>query len=137
MALIYSRIDYLEMALNRLEEGLEIFKKYSQADYLYSICRDSVIQRFEFSFDLFWKCLKDYLEKQYGISVASPRGVFRQVFEQELVDEKEYELLESMIAERNDTSHRYDQAMAEEIVQHVQAYHLLMANVFDKFLQSK
>lgn len=137
MALIYSRIDYLEMALNRLEEGLEIFKKYSQADYLYSTCRDSVIQRFEFSFDLFWKCLKDYLEKQYGISVASPRGVFRQVFEQELVDEKEYELLESMIAERNDTSHRYDQAMAEEIVQHVQAYHLLMANVFDKFLQSK
>lgn len=137
MALIYSRIDYLEMALNRLEEGLEIFKKYSPADYLYSTCRDSVIQRFEFSFDLFWKCLKDYLEKQYGISVASPRGVFRQVFEQELVDEKEYELLESMIAERNDTSHRYDQAMAEEIVQHVQAYHLLMANVFDKFLQSK
>jgi len=124
------------MALDRLEESIQIFKRYSKADDLYNTCRDSVIQRFEFSFDLFWKCLKDYLEKQYGISVASPRGVFRNIFEQGLVSEKEYELLESMIGDRNDTSHRYDQAMAEEIVHNVSSYCQLMIGKFDQFLQN-
>jgi nucleotidyltransferase substrate binding protein (TIGR01987 family) len=95
-----------------------------------------LIQRFEFCFDLFWKSLKDHLEKSYGISVASPRAVFREVFGQGLLHENEYKLLEEMIGDRNDASHRYDQAMAESIAKNISSYCEVMVSVFDKHLSS-
>lgn len=40
--------------------------------------RDSLIQRFEYSYELFWKFLKKYAEHQFiTLESASPRGIIR------------------------------------------------------------
>ena len=49
------RYEDFKSALARLDEGLSI----ETSD---SIIFDGVIQRFEFTFELSWKVLKDYLE---------------------------------------------------------------------------
>lgn len=132
MVSVRSRIENLEAALKRLEEAIDIFSRVSETDRLYDTCRDSLIQRFEFCFDLFWKSLKDYLEKSCGISVASPRSVFREAFGQGFLQDNQYKILESMIGDRNDASLRYDQAMAESIAKNISLYCDVMEDIFQK-----
>jgi nucleotidyltransferase substrate binding protein (TIGR01987 family) len=44
------------------------------------IVRDAAIQRFEYSFEIFWKFLKEYLKFEDGIICASPKSCFREAF---------------------------------------------------------
>lgn len=58
----------LTAALDRLGEALREPKS--------DIVRDAAIQRFEFSFELFWKALKARAEND-GLRVVSPREALR------------------------------------------------------------
>lgn len=115
----------LMTALDRLKESLDDTKIAPQQ--FYTQIRDSIIKRFEFCFDLFWKCLKEHLLKAYGIVVASPRPTFREAFQQSLLDMHEFEQCEKMLEDRNNTSHRYDEEMSEDIMEHVFSYHQTMS----------
>jgi len=121
-----SRIDLFETALERLEESLELLKDKSCREY--TQFRDSVIQRFEFSFDLLWKCLRDSIETDS----ASPRGVFKDAFLQGLIDDFGHKIVLKMLDDRNDSSHRYDEGMAEEIAHNVYKYHEFMNEIVDR-----
>lgn len=120
------RLENLNKVLFRLEESLKIFKEKEKDDLLYALIRDSVIQRFEMTVDIFWKSLKDYLENKFKITISSPRGVFKECFSLKVIDLKEYEVLEDMIDDRNNTTHDYDESMAEEIVTKAYDYYKLM-----------
>ncbi|TBH21285.1 DUF86 domain-containing protein [Thermus thermamylovorans] len=74
--------------------------------------RDSPIQRFEFTFELAWKVLKLYLERE-GLEARSPRAAIRGVFQVGLLPEDPGWL--EMLELRNLTSHTYDEALAERI----------------------
>lgn len=128
-----TRLDFLSLALQRLEESLNLLPSYLDAP-LYLQIRDSVIQRFEFSVDLFWKCLKDYLEKRYGLAAASPKVVFREAFAQGVITHEQHDLLVKMIDDRNDTSHRYDEVMAERVARKALSYHGLMFDIVERLL---
>lgn len=60
-------------ALKKLEDGLKQ-KKFDELE------KDGVIQRFEFTFELGWKTMKDYLEYAGHADVVSPKRVLRQAF---------------------------------------------------------
>ena len=47
-------------AVERLNEALSDFAQHPDS----TVIRDGVIQRFEFTFELAWKSLKEYLEDQ-------------------------------------------------------------------------
>lgn len=125
MESIKIRLNHLENALMRLNDSLLLLNKPESIQFHVQF-RDSVIQSFEFSYDLFWKCLKDLLFEKYGITVASPKKVFREAFDQEIIDEKTYLLFSDMTDDRNDTAHRYDEAMAEKISKKAFTYHQAM-----------
>ena len=125
---IKTRLNSLENALMRLNDSLLLFNKPEYFQFHVQF-RDSVIQSFEFSYDLFWKCLKDLLLEKYGITVASPKKALREAFDQEIIDEKEYLLFSDMTDDRNDTVHKYDVAMAEEIAKKAFTYHQVMLGV--------
>jgi nucleotidyltransferase substrate binding protein (TIGR01987 family) len=109
------RKDVFWQASQRLEESLQEFSIKDKTDRYYDFLRDSVIQRFEFTFDIFWKTLKDILKEQHKIMLASPRATIKECFSQNIINEKELALLEDMIDDRNNTSHAYDEVMADEI----------------------
>jgi nucleotidyltransferase substrate binding protein (TIGR01987 family) len=126
------RLSKLNDALERFKKSLEIFKKTEEGSHLYTLIRDSVIQRFEFTFDIFWKCLKDVLSEKYKINIASPRFIFRESFTQQLITKQELEVFENMINDRNNTSHGYDEMMSEKIARKALSHYDYMINVSKK-----
>ncbi len=70
-------------ALQTIQEAmylLEESKKYSQFQVS---CQDSLIQRFEYTIDGFWKLLKLYLQEREKVSidVSSPRSVLQKALD--------------------------------------------------------
>ncbi len=100
------RREDLKRATNRLEEALEVETT--------DLAIDGVLHRFEFTFELAWKTMKDYLEYQ-GIveKIGSPREVIKEAFSAGLIDNGEIWI--KMMISRNTLSHLYDEETSREI----------------------
>jgi nucleotidyltransferase substrate binding protein (TIGR01987 family) len=98
-------------AANRLCEAVEQPES--------ALLRDAVIQRFEFTFELVWKSLKLYLERQ-GLDCGGPRPTFKKAFTEGLINSPdEADVWLRMLEDRNLTSHAYDEALSIRIYQHI------------------
>jgi nucleotidyltransferase substrate binding protein (TIGR01987 family) len=78
--------------------------------------RDSVIQRFEFTYELSWKALKRYLEEDEGtenVDVLPRRDLYRMAAEKGLLDDPVAWF--AYHRARNETVHTYQEAKAEEV----------------------
>lgn len=95
-------------ALQRLVEGIE----ESQTE----LGRDGVIQRFEFTFELFWKTLKILLNYE-GVECKTPRNCIKTGFKNNLVVDDEIFL--DMLKDRNLSSHVYDKVRSREIFKRI------------------
>jgi len=91
-------------ALDKLADGAKIAKD--------ELDKDGVIQRFEFTFEMFWKTLKIHLEHE-GILCKTPRSCLKEAFKINLIDNEEIFL--DMLEDRNRTSHIYDRETSEKI----------------------
>ncbi len=98
------------------------------------IIRDASIQRFEYSFEIFWKLLKEYLKEKEGIICASPKSYFREAFKVELLTEEETIKALEMTDDRNLTAHTYHEEVAMEIYQKIRDYYELMYKLFQKLI---
>ena len=78
-----------------------------QMDIDDDIVRDSLIQRFEFCYELAWKTLKEYLQYN-GLTLESmPRPVFKVAYENNIINHENIWL--EMIKDRNIASHEYSE----------------------------
>ena len=113
--------------MQRTQIKLEKFKKALtslEAIYLKPIQEDrsnidATIQRFEFTFELAWKFLQDYFLEQ-GIQLNYPKEVLKEAFASGIVDEESLWL--GMLADRNMTSHTYNEKLADEIYERIKLY---------------
>jgi nucleotidyltransferase substrate binding protein (TIGR01987 family) len=81
-----------------------------------SFIRDSVIQRFEFCWELSWKVLRLRLAI-LGVEVLSPRDAFQEALAKGLIqDGNAWSKAQKM---RNLTSHTYDEALAATVYRFV------------------
>ncbi|MDD5295515.1 MAG: HI0074 family nucleotidyltransferase substrate-binding subunit [Rhodocyclaceae bacterium] len=88
-----------------------------------SFIRDSVIQRFEFSWELAWKALRLRLQ-QVGVEALNPRDVFREALAMGLIrDGNGWSEAQKM---RNLTSHTYDEKLADEVYAYVTGVGLVL-----------
>lgn len=101
-----SQADDLLRALDRLEAALNEEKD----DFV----RDSVIQRFEFCFELCWKLAKNYNAAQ-GKATFTPKDSFRVGAQVGIIDNPEvwFEYLKA----RSLASHTYNEATSEKVYQ--------------------
>ncbi len=109
-----------EKALNRLKEALQEPES--------AIVMDATIQRFEFSYELMWKTLKNFLEDIHGIRVVSPRQVFKEAYRLSLIEQED--LFLEMIHSRNLLSHTYNEELASDIYKKCPSYLSAMQEVF-------
>lgn len=91
--------------------------------------RDSVIKRFEFSLDLFWKYLRLYLELKHGVTAGGPKDVARQCVDIGVLSPEHGEQILAMIEDRNQTSHIYREEIADIIAKHIDDYAVIMDDV--------
>src|ERR1700733_2978054 len=73
-----------------------------------------LVQSFEFTFELAWKTLKDYLEEQ-GLEIQFPREVIKQAFTTQLIEGGH--LWFESVDKRNELTHTYNQEQATKAVQ--------------------
>ena len=118
--------DILLQALSTLQEAVASMQKTNHDDPNYSAWRDSIIKRFEYCSDLFWKYLKLILEKKHGVMVASPRFTYREAATAQIITEQESSVLLRMLDDRNQTSHVYRAVFAEELAGIIPNYYDLM-----------
>lgn len=99
--------------------------------------QDSVIKRFEFSYELFWKFLKEYLEVQHGILVSSPKKVFLECRTNGILQEPEVVVLLSIVDSRNSTTHEYNEIMAAGVANAVcNSYYTLLTAIINRLESS-
>ena len=96
--------------------ALAKFHEFAHRQDLTEIERDALIQRFEFTFELVWKCAKEYLYTQEGIDVASPKKVIRSCREIGILSESDTELALKMVDDRNLTTHTYDESFIKSLI---------------------
>ncbi len=97
------------------------------------IVRDAAIQRFEYTFEAFWKFIKEYLKTKEGIICNSPKSCFREVFTVGMINEDETIKLLEMTDNRNMTSHTYKEEIAQIIYGKLEEYSRLMEDVIGRF----
>lgn len=81
---------------------------------------EGLIQRFEYTFELGWKLLKDRLEHDgVPLPTATPRAVVRAAYEARLIEDGETWM--DMLADRNRTSHIYEADLALDVVREIRS----------------
>ena len=116
------------MALVQLEKAyksLNIACEKSKND----IERDGTIQRFEFTFELFWKTLKIIMD-YYGVDCNSPKICIKEAFRNKFIEDDEIFL--DMLEDRNKTSHIYKEEVADEIFERIKNVYV---NSFNDFIK--
>ena len=96
------RSDRYNRYLENLEKALFKFGE-ALTEPESSIVRDASIQRFEFTYELLWKTLKNYVEEIHGIRTISPRQVFKEAFALSLIEKED--IFIEMIESRNTLAH--------------------------------
>jgi len=103
----------LEKALSSLKLAIERTEREQSDDML----RDSVIQRFEYTYELCWKMLKRRLE----MDVPSPESIDAMSFREMIREGAERGLIDDPLVwfdyrqKRNLTTHTYDEAVAKDV----------------------
>lgn len=134
------KLAQLQAALVTLGRSVESFRLLEKSgegynpaiDYQeeYRVYRDSMIQRFEYSIDIFWKALKAYFEsKKVFNGLAVPSEVIRTAFSTGLISEDEAEVILDMLKSRNQTSHIHVEEVAELLAGRIPIYHKLLEDV--------
>ncbi len=118
----------LNKAIKRLEEALTMATD-NRDNNLYSFLRDSSIQRFEFTFEIFWKFVKTALKQLEGIECNSPKSCMRELFRNKYIEEYELEELLKMVDDRNLTVHTYREEIAEDLFNKLKKYINLIKTV--------
>ena len=91
------------------------------------IVREGLIQRFEYTHELAWNVMKDYAGFQGNTGIGGSRDATREAFQLQLMSDGK--LWMDMIGSRNDTSHTYNEDIAEDV------YEKILALYYPAFLE--
>lgn len=86
--------------LNTLEEVIPNYAQMSNLE------KDGLVQRFEYTFDLSWKVMQDYLQEVGYADIKGPRPVIKQMIQDGVVNAFVWE---ELLLARNELSHIYNE----------------------------
>jgi len=104
------RFDNFQKAFLELEEAVLLSQKRS----LSKLENQGLIQGFEYTHELAWNMIKDYLEEQGIFGLIGSKNTIREAFKLGIL--KEGEIWMNMIQSRNQTSHTYNTTLADQVV---------------------
>lgn len=116
-------MENLERALFRLKEALDISDSEENTLFV-----DGTIQRFEFCIELFWKTLRRALFEN-GIESGTPREALQKAYQAKWLDDEQMWI--QMLRDRNQTSHVYQEEIANEIFERIPGYYENMTKALE------
>lgn len=120
-------------AVDRLNEALTDLEWQPNS----TVIRDGVIQRFEFTFELAWKSLREYMEDQGADmnGIVFSKQVFKAAYAGQIIHDEQVWL--SMLASRNITSHVYDDEQAAQVVRDINDRYIGPLTALAEFYKGK
>ncbi len=104
------RLANYRKALKTLTDAVEL----SRQRPLSELEKQGLIQGFEFTHELAWNVLKDYLQEQGYVRLIGSKDATRMAFKNELLEDGDAWM--DMIKARNLSSHTYNTETAEKLV---------------------
>lgn len=111
------RLQNFRKAQTQLDEAMALM----QARKLSKLEKQGVIQAFEYTYELGWNTLKDYLVWQGITGIVGSRDAIREAFSRGLLVDGQGWM--DMLIDRNRTSRTYNEDIAESILQNIQQRH--------------
>ena len=102
----------LKKAYVKLQEVSNLYDGYDE------IIRDSLIQRFEFTYELTHKTLKEAMQ-YLGVTLENsfPRTIFKKAYVNNLISDDMVWI--RLLEDRNSTSHIYNEKLADEVANRI------------------
>lgn len=102
----------LKKAYTKLKEVSDIYDGKNE------IIRDSLIQRFEFTYELTHKTMKEFM-KYLGVTLENtfPRTIFKKAYVNNLISDDKVWI--NLLEDRNSTSHIYNENLANEVADRI------------------
>lgn len=124
------RFDNYSRAFSLLREAVELQQKRPLSD----LEKEGVIQRFEYTWELAWKTIKDYLENEgVVLEKITPQAVIVAALEARIIIRKEDWMM--ALEDRNRMSHVYSRIVFARIVDNIeQGYLSLFDQLYEKLL---
>lgn len=117
-------------AFARFTEAKEVL----EIDLSNKLIQMALIQTFEFTYELGWKVIKDFL-KYNGIDMKLPREVIKEGFAAGVISDGQAWI--NMMSDRNATSHAYNEEFAAQIIQNILNNYSRAFTELEIFLSSK
>ncbi len=124
------RFSNYKKTLANLNSAVEL----SQKRKLSELEKQGLFQSFEFTHELAWKVMKDFLEYNGISGIIGSRDAVRQAFSNGLVSNAEI-WMES-ISDRNLSSHTYDEKTADELAEKICSKYVSVFNDFCRKMKS-
>lgn len=107
------RYDNYKRAFSQLKSAVDLASERPLSD----LEKQGLIQSFDFTHELSWKMLKDFLEERGNLGIYGSKDAVREAFNYGLIENGDVWM--DMIRSRKLTSHTYNEKMAEEIINSV------------------
>lgn len=124
------RLSNYSLALQRLTDAVQL----TQQRDLSPLEQQGLIQAFEFTHELAWNVMKDYFFWQGSSGITGSRDATREAFSKAIVDDGEGWM--EMIKSRTQTSHTYNQDVAEQIAGLITQRYYPLFVAFEKKMRS-
>ena len=122
------RFNNYVMAMKSLKDAVELSKKRDLSE----LEKQGLIQSFEFTHELAWNVLKDYLENKGITGLIGSKDASREAFKNGLIEQGDDWM--DMIKARNQTSHAYNRSISEKIVYDIlERFYQAFVNMEKKF----
>ncbi|MCB9982402.1 MAG: nucleotidyltransferase substrate binding protein [Rhodospirillales bacterium] len=98
--------------------------------------QEGVVQRYEYTFELAWKVMKDFMEYQ-GVQIENsfPRSIIKQGFQAGLI--KDVVPWGIMLKDRNILSHRYDETVFRDALARIENMHMSEFSALYEYLKGQ
>ncbi|MDI6731106.1 MAG: nucleotidyltransferase substrate binding protein [Candidatus Margulisbacteria bacterium] len=99
------------------QKALKRLSKFIEKGKLNELEEQGLIQSFEYTHELAWNTLKDFLEGRGNDKIYGSKDTTRKAFELNLI--KGGDVWMNMIQSRNETSHTYNDEVSKKIAQSI------------------
>ncbi len=114
------RFDNYKRAFGLLRESIELLE---EKEKLSQLEEEGIIQRFEYTMELAWQVMADYLESQNVVFPSkTPRSVIRKAFEANIISDGETWM--NALDARNKMSHVYDFKVFASVILNIRKKYL-------------
>ena len=103
-------LKHYEQALGRLSKIVDLKRERQLNEFE----EDSVIKRFEFTYEMAWKLMMSYEKSNGVLQLMGSKDVVRNAISMSLIENGEAWM--DMSDARNRTSHLYDEGMAKDVI---------------------